>query len=230
MVPRAFSVEELAERWGVEATDVEAEIVAGRLRAFVVNGKRRITADAAARFEEGGAPPEQPPASAPVEPAIQLAPAAPFSHRWPDRLEERYDRAFAGRLDGPSGLLYVRLGFGMRTTVGRERRRAVVFLSDRPFRERERAIGGRPVVEFTAVDDFEQSRRFASLIRSPAGKEIRAGQDLPADYHDRTVVPYNTVITGPYSHSGLALVAREDEHELMVHHALVRARTAGLFQ
>lgn len=225
-MPKAISLEELAERWGVDVPDVEAELASGRLSSFLVNGKRRISATAIDEFErqEGTGPP----LPAPVATAQPFTAATPFTHVWPNRMEEHYTEAFAARLDHHDGPRHVRIGFGDRRTVGRLRRRAVMFLSDRPFRDQERAIGGRPVAEFVGVDDYERSRLLASLVKTSEGKEVRARAELPGDYADVEVVPYNSVITGPYSHGGLAVLVRDDDLAGMIRHGLIRARAMGL--
>lgn len=226
-MPNALSLEELAERWGVDVPDIEAELAGGRLRSFLVNGKRRIPSAAVEEFERrAGADARRPTPVADQQPRFSAA--APFAHVWPNRMEEHYAQAFEARLERDDGPRYVRIGFGTRATVGRPRRRAVVFLSDRPFREPGRAVGGRPVVEFVGVDDYEHNRLLASLVKTAEGKEVRSLGSLPDDYAGAQVVPYNSVITGPYSHSGLAVLVSEDDLAGMLRHGLVRARSMGL--
>ncbi len=224
---KALSPEELAERWGVDVPDVEAELTSGCLRSFVVNGKRRIPTLAVDEFEQRASADARRPTLGAVPPP-HFSAGAPFRHVWPNRMEEHYPQAFETRLERDDGPRYIRIGFGTRATVGQQRRRAVVFLSDRPFREQGRAVGGRPVVEFVGVDDYERSHLLASLTKTPAGKEVHVRSDLPDDYAGMEIVPYNSVVTGPYSHRGLAVLLPEGDLAGMLRHGLIRARSMGL--
>lgn len=224
---RAYSIEELAQHWGVATTDVIAELASGRLASFTVNGKTRVTAAAVERFEGADAVP--PSVAAPLMPTTFMA-ADTFRHVWPNGIEETYDTAFVGRVGNGDEALDVRIGLAMRRTVGRERRRAVVFLANGRSSESNRPIAGRPLVEFVGADDYDRSHLLASLIKTPAGKEVRSRADLSAEYEGFEVVPYDRVVTGPYSHRGLAVLLRDDDLGGMVRHALIRGRSMGILR
>lgn len=226
---RAYSVEELAQRWGVDPADVEAEVARGELRAFVVNGKRRIAPEAVARFEGQAVAAAAPAGGQAPEDSPVFVTSAPFRHRWPNGMEEAYAHAFEGRLVRGGATIYVRMGVGMRQTVGRERRRIVVFLAERPMGGDGRPAG-RPVAEFVGTDDYQESGLVASLIKTAEGKEVRATAALPPGYAGFEIVPYSSVVTGPYSHSGLAIVLRDDDRAGMTRHALLRAQSMGLLR
>ena len=223
---RAYSVEELATRWGIDPRDVEEELGSGRLAFFTINGKRRITADTVVRFEGQSVPTDGAREGSRVTVGVGFRTSPPFRYRWPNNEVEEFDPAFEALTSHDGFSLRVRIGFGMRRTVGRERRHVVVFLGGRPY-GREDRVAGRPVVEFVGVDDYDQTKQVASLVKM-AGREVRSVAELPAEYAELEVVPYNSVITGPFAHGGLALVLRDDGLEGMLRHALIRARSMGL--
>lgn len=216
---QAVSLEELAKTWNVTLTDLEAEIAAGRLRAFAVNGARRVALREAEAFITNGtgfatgtgAP------AAPIRGwTIRLQPRERFEFRWPDGTLEPYDEAFEGTAADGTQQVRVRLGLGDRPAAGADRRRAVVFVNE------------RPLVEFVGADDFDRTRLMASLLKGPDNKVVQVQDNVPDEYRHLRVGQFRSVVTGPYASWGLAVIARDDDHETMVRHALNRAGYKGL--
>jgi hypothetical protein len=124
--------------------------------------------------------------------------------------------AFEGTAADGTQQVRVRLGLGDRRASGADRRRAVVFINE------------RPLVEFVGANDFEDTRLMASVVKGPDNKVIQVEARIPDEYRHLRVGPFRSVVTGPYASWGLAVIARDDEREAMVRHALNRAAYKGL--
>ena len=142
------------------------------------------------------------------------------SYRWP-KGRDRYDpyRVFIGttRAEGA-------VQFGVGETVrknrwGRDRKYVVAFLSA--------GAPQQPLVEFVAADDYEQTRELVAVIRGSDGarRMYGAGDALPAVYTERFRTQlYNERVVHPGVWNKIVVVAREDEHEAILNHALIQSR------
>jgi hypothetical protein len=142
------------------------------------------------------------------------------SYRWPDG-RDRYDpyRVFIGttRTEGA-----VQLGLGetiRKNRWGRDRKYVVAFLS-----------GGapqQPLVEFLAADDYDETRELVAVIRgSDGGRRMYGSADtLPAVYseHFRTQI-YSDRVVHRGAWNKVVVVAREDDEETILNHALIQSR------
>jgi hypothetical protein len=142
------------------------------------------------------------------------------SYRWPKR-RDRYTpyRVFMGTTRA-EGAVQVALGETIRTNAwGRDRKYVVAFLSSGSPQE--------PLVEFVATDDYEQTRELVAVIRGSDGgrRMYGAGDALPAVYTERFRTEiYNERITYPGAWNKVVVVAREDDDETMLNHALIQSR------
>jgi hypothetical protein len=142
------------------------------------------------------------------------------SYRWPQG-RDRYSRyrVFLGttRAEGA-----VQLGLGetiRKNRWGRDRKYVVAFLSS--------GAPQQPLVEFLAADDYEQSRELVAVIRGSDGgrRMYSAGDALPAVYTERFRTQlYNERVVYPGVWNKLVVVAREDDDEAMLNHALIQSR------
>jgi hypothetical protein len=142
------------------------------------------------------------------------------SYGWPSG-RDRYEpyRVFMGTTRA-EGAVQIGLGETVRKNKwGRDRKYVVAFLS-----------GGspqQPLVEFVAADDYEQTQELVAVIRGSDGgrRMYGVGDPLPAVYTERfrTEVYSERVV-----HSGawnkLVVVAREDDDETILNHALIQSR------
>ena len=142
------------------------------------------------------------------------------SYRWPDSLD-RYSRyrVFMGTTRS-EGVVHIGLGETIRKNKwGRDRKYVVAFLS-----------GGspqQPLVEFVAADDYEKTRELVAVIRGSDGarRMYGAGDVLPAVYTERFRTQiYNERIMYPGAWNKFVVVAREDEDEAMLNHAVMQSR------
>jgi hypothetical protein len=142
------------------------------------------------------------------------------SYRWPQR-HDRYApyRVFMGTTRA-EGAIQVALGETIRTNAwGRDRKYIVAFLSSGAPQE--------PLVEFVATDDYEQKRELVAVIRGSDGgrRMYGAGDALPAVYAERFRTQiYNERITYPGAWNKVVVVAREDDDQAMLNHALIQSR------
>jgi len=118
------------------------------------------------------------------------------------------------------GAVQIGLGETVRTNAwGRDRKYVVAFLS-----------GGSPqapLVEFVATDDYERTRELVAVIRGSDGgrRMYGAGDALPPVYAERFRTQiYNERITHPGVWNKVVAVAREDDYEAMLNHALIQSR------
>jgi hypothetical protein len=142
------------------------------------------------------------------------------SYRWPKR-RDTYSpyRVFIGTTR-TEGAVQIGLGETIRENAwGRDRKYVVAFLS-----------GGspqHPLVEFVAADDFEDTRELVAVIRgSDGGRRMYGlGDQLPAVYreHFRTGI-YNERVAHPGAWNKLVVVAREDDDNTLLNHALIQSR------
>ena len=142
------------------------------------------------------------------------------SYRWPNGrdLYKPY-RVFMGTTRGEGA---VQIGLGETTREkkwGRDRKYVVAFLS-----------GGspqQPLVEFVAADDYEQTRELISVIRGSDGgrRMYGVGDALPAVYRERFRTQiYNERVVHPGAWNKMVVVAREDDDETILNHALMQSR------
>jgi hypothetical protein len=142
------------------------------------------------------------------------------SYRWPNGpdLYAPY-RVFMGTTRA-EGAVQVGLGETIRKNKwGRDRKYIVAFLS-----------GGspqQPLVEFVAADDYEQTRELVAVIRGSDGgrRMYGAGDSLPAPYTERfRTQTYNERVVYPGAWNKAVVVAREDDDQTMLNHALIQSR------
>jgi hypothetical protein len=142
------------------------------------------------------------------------------SYRWPNG-RDRYKpyRVFIGTTRA-EGAVQIGLGETVRKNKwGRDRKYVVAFLSS----------GGpqQPLVEFLAADDYAKTRELVAVIRGSDGgrRMYGAGDPLPAVYTERFRTQlYNDRVVYPGVWSKIVVVAREDDDETILNHALIQSR------
>ena len=141
------------------------------------------------------------------------------SYGWPNGrdLYEPY-RVFMGTTR-TEGAVQIGLGETIREKRWGRDRKYVAFLS-----------GGspqQPLVEFVAADDYEQTRELVAVIRGSDGgrRMYGAGDVLPAVYSERFRTQiYNERVVHPGAWNKVVVVAREDDDEAVLNHALIQSR------
>ena len=142
------------------------------------------------------------------------------SYRWPSG-RDRYKpyRVFMGTTRG-EGAVQIGLGETVRKNKwGRDRKYVVAFLSA--------GSPQQPLVEFVAADDYGKTRELVAVIRGSDGgrRMYGAGDPLPAVYVERfRTQVYSERVVHPGAWNKLVVVAREDDDEAILNHALVQSR------
>jgi hypothetical protein len=142
------------------------------------------------------------------------------SYGWPQGRDSYSPyRVFIGRTRA-EGAVQVGLGETIRKNKwGRDRKYVVAFLSS--------GAPQQPLVEFLAADDYDRTHELVAVIRGSDGgrRMYGAGDLLPAVYteHFRTQL-YNERIVHHGAWNKVAVVAREDDDEAILNHALIQSR------
>ncbi len=142
------------------------------------------------------------------------------SYQWPEE-RERYSRyrVFIGTTRA-EGAVHIGLGETLRNNRwGRDRKYVVAFLSS--------GSPQQPLAEFAAADDYEETRELVAVIRgSDGGRRLYgAGDALPRVYKERFRTQlYSERVVYPGVWNKVVVVAREDDDETMLNHALIQSR------
>jgi hypothetical protein len=142
------------------------------------------------------------------------------SYQWPEE-RERYSRyrVFIGTTRA-EGAVHIGLGETVRKNKwGRDRKYVVAFLSS--------GSPQRPLAEFVAADDYEDTRELLAVIRGSDGgrRMYGAGDALPRVYNERFRTQlYSERVVFPGVWNKVVVVAREDDDEKILNHALIQGR------
>jgi hypothetical protein len=142
------------------------------------------------------------------------------SYQWPEE-RERYSRyrVFIGTTRA-EGAVHIGLGETLRKNKwGRDRKYVVAFRSS--------GSPQQPLAEFAAADDYEETRELVAVIRGSDGgrRMYGAGDPLPDVYKERFRTQiYSERVVYPGVWNKVVVVAREDDDETMLNHALIQGR------
>jgi hypothetical protein len=142
------------------------------------------------------------------------------SYQWPEE-RERYSsyRVFIGTTRA-EGAVHIGLGETLRKHKwGRDRKYVVAFRSS--------GSPQQPLAEFAAADDYEETRELVAVIRGSDGgrRMYGAGDPLPDVYKERFRTEiYSERVVYPGVWNKVVVVAREDDDETMLNHALIQGR------
>ncbi|MFH1559827.1 MAG: helix-turn-helix domain-containing protein [Chloroflexota bacterium] len=220
-LPRIWTAQEVAEYLKVSKEAVIKEFESGRLRGFLVGGEWRCTDDDLRNYVGKGVE-LSPVREVPSEVGKgSFVPISPFEYRWPkkksvpEKAGEFYDEAYeTTRYIGTGGRsLVFTVGFANRKIGGQLRRRVTVWLDKR-----------RPLVEFAGGHDYDTSGILASVIKLPNNKQLRPTEPIPPEYGGFKTASYESVVRVAGASRNLAIVVHKSDLELMVRHAIIRAR------
>jgi hypothetical protein len=142
------------------------------------------------------------------------------SYQWPEA-RERYSRyrVFIGTTRA-EGAVHIGLGEAIRKNKwGRDRKYVVAFRSS--------GSPQRPLAEFVAADDYEETRELVAVIRGSDGgrRMYGSGDALPRVYKERFRTQlYSERVIYPGVWNKVVVVAREDDDETVLNHALIQGR------
>jgi len=208
----SFPIEDVAELLKVKSDVVEAEIQSGNLEAFMIGGEWRITRKNLVDFiSRGGSKPIIAKSEHQGAQETGITRCAPFHFTWPNGKTEEYHEAYEGTANDGNIQFEVKIGVCERPAAGMNRKRVTVFLN------------GRPTAEFVGVDDFDESKKVASLVVLPNKKRLRPNQTVPNEYRPFHLVRYNSAVKGPRAATTMAVLSQIDDIDTIVAHAIIRA-------
>jgi excisionase family DNA binding protein len=206
-----YTIEEVAEHLKVPLDAVHAEIASGNLAALKVVSFWRVRESALKAYL--GTTTAMIPHKVLMESLQgQLVAAADFLHTWPDKKRETFIKVQEGVIPYAGREYHVKVGFTVRHSAGKDRRRSLVI------------VDRYPSVEFVASSASETEKRMASIIKDRRGKQLPAGATVPPEYADLTVGSYREVVNGRGASNGLAVLCDADDVRTMVQHGLIRYR------
>lgn len=208
---KVHTVEETGQILRTDTSTIMGEIEAGRLEAFRVGNDWRVTEQGIVDFiARGGSQFADSTVRKPISSRVRLQEAPAFQYMWPNGFTEEYCLAYEGTFEDTSRHFEVKVGIGEREAAGKNRKRVLVL------------VNGRPTVEFAGADDFERSGLVVSLITLPNKKRLKAHQPIPKEYRSFDVRQYNSLIKGPRAAKAMAVVAKIDDLNTIVSHAINR--------
>jgi len=211
-IPMIYSVEETAQLLKTSPQAILDEIEVGRLEAFMVGSEWRTTDKAITDFiSRGGSKPVGTAPARQLSSKLDLQQVPAFQYTWPNGYTEEYPLAYEGTFNDADRHFEVKIGIGEREAAGKNRKRVTVFLN------------GRPTVEFAGADDFDNSSLVAGVVTLPNKKRLKPHQPVPAEYRSFDLRRYDSVVTGPRAATTMAVVAKIDDFDTMVSHAVTRA-------
>jgi len=209
---KVYTIKETAEILKTDQQTVLSEIEKGNINAFKIVGDWRVTQQSIEDFISGGGSEAGSIKTASKRlSGIKISESAPFQYTWPSGYTEEYPSAYEGTVDKDDFHSEVKVGIGDRKAAGMERKRVTVFLN------------GRPTVEFAGADDFDKSNLVASVITLPNKKRLKPYQPIPKEYQSFDVRRYDSVVKGPRAATAMAVIAKIDDIETIVAHAVNRA-------
>ena len=203
------TVEEVAQHLRVPVGAVDAEIEEGRLEAISVGKLKRISESELIAFKSKAR--SRATGSSIGKPApINLAPTADFTYTWPNNTKEEYTNVQEGVVQHSGRDYAVKIGFTIRESAGKRRRRSLVI------------VNRYPTVEFVASDTASGNIQMAGIIKDRRGKQLPKRAVPPPEYAGLSVGPYRDIVDGPGASNGLAVICASDDLATMVQHALIR--------
>ena len=132
------------------------------------------------------------------------------TYTWPNNTKEEYTNVREGVVQHSGRDYAVKIGFTIRESAGKRRRRALVI------------VNRYPTVEFVASDTASGNIQMAGIIKDRRGKQLPKRAVPPPEYAGLSVGPYRDIVDGPGASNGLAVICASDDLATMVQHALIR--------
>jgi excisionase family DNA binding protein len=221
VLPRIWTLNEVAEYLKVSEEVVRSEIEAGRLNGFRVGQECRCTqldVQAYIRQPRNKMEKRSQPDTESHESVWSIEEMGPFEFKWPKEggsTVEHYEKGYNATKIVDGQQITLKAGFSDRRAAGQMRKRVTVWL------------GNRPLVEFAGSNNYDEDGILASIIRLKNNKQLTY-QRIPAEYEGFKTQRYNSVVNGPRASTGFAIVVHKDDLTSMLEHALIRAKWKGL--
>jgi len=188
----AYSIDALASEWSVTPNAIHAEIAAGRLASFEVNGEIRIAEEEVRAFVSRSRRRAIPDVR--VEHIRKVARG--FAFRWPAAEgKELYSEQWRADLFTVDGKHDLRVGRTERKAMGRMRRYLVAF------------VDGKPVVELVGADN-PSSGVALTVVKDARGRLVRSRDAAPGAYAGFDLVDYRDYVTGKWARRCVAVCVK----------------------
>lgn len=207
---KIYTPEELAEYCKVPLEALNGDIAKGHLRVRKIAGYVRILESDWNAYITGGNGSHST-STVQLDVSVNVGDGPDFSHTWPDGKKEKFTDVHEGTATYGGRNHHVKVGFTIRDSAGKTRRRSLVL------------IDRYPTVEFVSAGT-NGSGLMASIIKDRSGKQVPVGIAPPPEYASVRVGPYQDVVVGPGASNGLAVICNCDDIQTMVLHALIRYR------
>ena len=207
-----FTVEEVAKYLRVPVEAVRSEIANGRLRVTHIADHIRVRESELYSFMSSSRDSKQQIKNLVVSQAPLVLDNAPdFSHTWPNKIIEDFSSVKEGVVAEEGTNYHIKIGFTIRTSAGKKRRRSLVL------------INRYPSVEFVSAD-ASGAGLMASIIRDRNGKQLPIGAVVPQEYSELRIGGYREIVAGPGAPNGLAVICDPADIQSMARHGLIRYR------
>jgi len=224
-LPRIWTLKEVAEYLKVHEEVVLGELEKGALHGFRIGDEWRLSDNdllayinsnySKTAIEENHEFDAQEFDAQETEEELEFNEISAFDFQWPQDIEH-FDEGYnvIHTMNGRS--IRFRIGFTYREAAGEMRRRAVVWMDE------------RPLVEFAGSNDYASSGLLASVIKLRSNKQLRPYQNIPKEYKGFRVARYNSIVRGRFASRNMAVIVHKDDRRAMLKHAVIRARWKNL--
>lgn len=209
-----YTVGEAAQLLKTDPKTIETEIQSGQLESFTIGNEPRITEESILAFiSRGGSKSISGHVNIRSEISVNhgIQKAIPFHFTWPNGFTEEYPEAYEGSVSDRDIIFEVKVGICNRNSAGQDRKRVTIFLN------------GRPTVEFIGTNDFSETGHVVSVVTLPNKKRLKPNQNVPVEYRSMNLVRFNSVVIGPRAATTMAVLAKIDDLDTMIAHAIIRA-------
>lgn len=213
-LPKILTVEEIAEYLKTDKAIITREIEEGRLRGFKLGSEWRSTSNNLIEFINSSYTVSL--ANQENKPELKynktdFVEIEPFDFQWPVD-KEHFDTGYETTREINGRSYTFKIGFSNRQAAGQMRRRVVIWKDN------------WPLVEFAAGNNYEVDGLLASVIKTKDGKQLRQSSRIPDEYRGFNIKRYDSIVQGPYASRNMAVVAKKDDFEAMLQHAIIRAQ------
>lgn len=213
-LPNILTIEEIAEYLKTDKSIVTREIEEGRLRGFKLGSEWRSTSTNLMEFINSRytvSLANQENKSELKYNKTDFVEIEPFDFQWPVE-KEHFDIGYETTREINGRSYTFKIGFSNRQAAGQMRRRVVIWKDN------------WPLVEFAAGNNYEVDGLLASVIKTKDGKQLRPSGRIPDEYRGFNIKRYDAIVQGAYASRNMAVVAKKDDLEAMLQHAIIRAQ------
>jgi excisionase family DNA binding protein len=219
-LPNIWTLKEVAEYLKVHEEIVLGEIEKGVLHGFRIGGEWRLSDNDLLTYinsnysktvtEENHEFDAQEFDTQETQNELELNEIGAFDFQWPQGVEH-FDEGYTVIHTVNGRTVRFRIGFTYREAAGEMRRRAVVWMDE------------RPLVEFAGSNDYESNGLLASVIKLRTNKQLRPYQNIPKEYKEFRVARYDSIVRGRFASRNMAIIVHKNDFRAMLKHAVIRA-------